>query len=97
MRVVIENRVEQTLRHLPDSDRAKVVHLIKAFEDEGIGTFRARSHVKLAGKGALGELYSVRATGRLRIICKYRLVDRTLVIEDIVSHDVLSKWASGSG
>jgi hypothetical protein len=97
MRVVIENRAEQTLRHLSDSDAAKIARVIDSLREESIQTFRARKEVRVLGRGALGHVYSFRATKRLRIICKYVPDDQALVVEDIVSHDVLNKWSSGSG
>ena len=93
MRLVIEDRVEQAFRHLQPSEADKVSRVLSLLEAE---TFEnLRSHFQIHKLSTPGEQVLVlRATPRLRILFKYG-EDQTLLIEDIVSHEVLEKFFGG--
>lgn len=93
MRLVIEDRVEQALRHLQPTEAKKVSRLLglleaKTFED-------LRSQFQIHPLSIPGEkVFVLKATPVLRILLKYG-EDQTLLIEDIVSHGVLENFFSG--
>jgi len=93
MRIIIEDRVEQALRHLNPVEAKKVARVLRQLQDEDFQNFRHRfiTH-KLSTPGE--QVFVLRATPRLRVLFKYR-DDQTLLIEDIVSHEVLEKFFGG--
>jgi mRNA-degrading endonuclease RelE of RelBE toxin-antitoxin system len=93
MRLLIEDRVEQALRHLQPSEAKKIEHVIFSLEAESFETFRHRFQIyKLSIPNE--QVFVLRATQRLRILFKYG-EDQTIIIEDIVSHETLEKHFSG--
>jgi len=93
MRLVIEDRVEQAFRHLQPSEAGKVARALSLLEAETFKNLRSHFQIhKLATPGE--EVFVLRATPKLRILFKYG-EDRTLLIEDIVSHKVLEKFFGG--
>lgn len=93
MRIFIEDRVEQAFRHLKPSEAEKVARVLSMLEVESFENLR--THFKIYKLSTPGEqVFVLRATPKLRILFKYG-EDQTLLIEDIVSHEVLEKFFSG--
>lgn len=97
MRVIVDKRVEQTLRHLLQREAARIFVFMEQLQEQSLEAFRARRDVELRGKGGLGELYSIRVTDKLRIICRWRPSEQELYIEDVVSRDVLDRYFTRGG
>lgn len=93
MRLIYEDRVEQAIRHLPLTEAKKVNRVLRQLETTPIKNLRLTFHInKLSSPGH--QAYVLRATPKLRILFKYE-EDQTIIIEDIVSRDVLEKfWVS---
>jgi mRNA-degrading endonuclease YafQ of YafQ-DinJ toxin-antitoxin module len=93
MRIIIEDRVEQAFRHLQPSEADKVAKILSLLEHESIQNLRSRFKIhKLSTPDE--NVFVIQATSKLRILFKYDK-DQTLLIEDIVSHDVLEKFFRG--
>lgn len=93
MRILIEDRVEQAFRHLQPSDAEKVARVLSMLDVESFENLRTHFQIhKLSTPGE--QVFVLRATPRLRILFKYG-EDQTLLIEDIVSHEVLEKFFGG--
>lgn len=93
MRLIIEDRVEQAFRHLRPLEAAKVSHVLDLLKNETFENLRSRFQIhKLSTPGE--QVFVLRATPRLRLLFKYG-EDQTLLIEDIVSHEVLEKFFGG--
>jgi len=93
MHLFIEERVEQAFRHLQPQEAEKVSRVLHALEQETFDNLRTHFQVhKLLVPGE--QVFVLRATPRLRILFKYG-EDQTLIVEDIVSHEVLEKFFSG--
>lgn len=93
MRILIEDRVGQAFRHLQPTDAAKVARVLSILEVESFENLRTHFQIhKLSTPGE--QVFVLRATPRLRILFKYG-EDQTLLIEDIVSHEVLEKFFGG--
>lgn len=90
MRILIEDRVEQAFRHLQPSEAEKVAEVLSMLELESFEILR--THFQIHELSTPGEqVFVLRATPKLRILFKYGK-DQTLLIEDIVSHEVLEKF-----
>ena len=93
MRIIIEDRVEQALRHLRPAEAKKIAHVLSMLEAESFEHLRTHYQIhKLLTPGE--QVFVLRATPRLRILFKYG-EDQTVVIEDIVSHEALEKFGGG--
>lgn len=93
MRLFIEDRVEQAFRHLQPSDAVKVARVFSMLEDETFENLRSRFKIhKLSTPGE--QVFMLRATPKLRILFKYG-EDQSLLIEDIVSREVLETFFDG--
>ena len=93
MRILIEDRVEQAFRHLQPAEADKVARVLSMLEVESFENLRTHFQIhKLSTPGE--QVFVLRATPRLRILFKYG-EDQTLLIEDIVSHEVLEKFFGG--
>lgn len=89
MDLLLEDRVEQAFRYLQPSDANHITKIIQALKQESFENLRTRFDIhKLSSPGE--QVFVLRATPRLRILFKYT-EDQTLVIEDIVSHEMLKK------
>lgn len=92
MRLVIEDRVEQAIRHLQPREASQVARALELLQYGNFEDLRSRFKIhKLKTPGEL--VFVLRATPKLRILFKYG-DDQTLLIEDIVSHDVLGNFFS---
>ncbi|MFM7572131.1 MAG: hypothetical protein ACKO4S_03180 [Snowella sp.] len=90
MDLLLEDRVEQAFRYLQPSDANHITKIIQALKQESFENLRTRFDIhKLSSPGE--QVFVLRATPRLRILFKYT-EDQTLVIEDIVSHEMLKKF-----
>ncbi|MFM7439211.1 MAG: hypothetical protein ACKO2V_11515 [Snowella sp.] len=90
MDLLLEDRVEQAFRYLQPSDANHITKIIQALIQESFENLRTRFDIhKLSSPGE--QVFVLRATPRLRILFKYT-EDQTLVIEDIVSHEMLKKF-----
>ena len=90
MHLLLEDRVEQAFRYLQPSDANHITKIIQALKQESFENLRTRFDIhKLSSPGE--QVFVLRATPRLRILFKYT-EDQTLVIEDIVSHEMLKKF-----
>lgn len=93
MRLIFENRVEQALRHLQPADANKISVVLNRLETENFESIH--SHFQIHKLVASSEqVFVLRVTPNLRIIFKYG-EDQTLLVEDIVSHEVLEKFFNG--
>ncbi len=93
MRIIIEDRVEQAFRHLQPMEAEKVARVLQKLESETFENLRSHFQInKLLTPSE--QVFVLRATPRLRILFKYG-EDQTLLIEDIVSHEVLEKFFGG--
>lgn len=93
MQLVIEDRVEQAFRHLQPSEADKVTSVLSRLKAETFENLRHHFSIhKLLIPGE--QVFVLRATPRLRILFKYG-ENQTLLIEDIVSHEVLEKFFGG--
>ncbi|MGO9260121.1 MAG: hypothetical protein ACLQU1_27980 [Bryobacteraceae bacterium] len=101
MQLIAQERVQQALRHLQPADEAKVMKALDHLQSMGPDGLRHSS--KTAKRAGTGEaLFVYKATPRLRILFRYKYKDEpstprdepTLIIEDIVSHDLLEKHFS---
>jgi hypothetical protein len=92
MRVMVDERVEQTLRHLSPREAARLNALIEHLKSQTFESFRARPDVQLRGQEGKGRFYAICATDRLRIICRWMPNERALYIEDVVSRNVLDRY-----
>jgi hypothetical protein len=104
MQLIAQERVQQALRHLQPADEAKVMKALDHLQSMGPDGLRHSSKTaKRAGPG--DALFVYKATPRLRILFRYKYKDDkdepstprdepTLIIEDIVSHDLLEKHFS---
>ena len=90
MNLLLEDRVEQAFRYLQPSDANHITKIIQDLKQESFENLRTRFDIhKLSSPGE--QVFVLRATPRLRILFKYT-EDQTLVIEDIVSHEMLKKF-----
>jgi mRNA-degrading endonuclease YafQ of YafQ-DinJ toxin-antitoxin module len=90
MDLLLEDRVEQAFRYLQPSDANHITKIIQALKQESFENLRTRFDIhKLSSPGE--QVFVLRATPRLRILFKYT-EDKNLVIEDIVSHEMLKKF-----
>jgi hypothetical protein len=90
MIVSLEERVEQAFRHLRPDEAKKVKEVLRTLEVESFETIRERFQIhKLVSPGE--QVFVLRATQRLRILFRYG-ERQELIIEDIVSHDILQKY-----
>ena len=90
MIIKIEDRVVQALRHLQPDDAKKVNNVLSELNDKTFAELRTDSNIhKLTG--IKEQVFVLRATSQLRILCKHRK-DQSLLIEDIVSHKGLEKF-----
>jgi hypothetical protein len=90
MDLLLEDRVEQAFRYLQANDAQHITKIIQALKQESFENLRKRFDIhKLSSPGE--QVFVLRATPRLRILFKYT-EDQTLVIEDIVSHEMLKKF-----
>lgn len=90
MDLLLEDRVEQAFRYLQPSDANHITKIIQALKQESFENLRTRFDIhKLSSPGE--QVFVLRATPRLRILFKYT-EDQTLVIEDIVSHEMLKNF-----
>lgn len=93
MRVIIEDRVEQAFRHMQPAEAEKVTRVLRALHEENFQDFRIRfPSYKLALPGQ--QVFVIRATPKWRILFNYG-DEQTLIIEDIVSHEILEKFFGG--
>src|SRR5262249_20238589 len=97
MRVMVDRRVEQTLRHLPQGQVVRTSEFMNELKEQSLETFRAHRDVRRLRGGGHGELYSIRVNKKLRIICRWIPEEQTLYIEDVVSADVLDRYFSRGG
>ena len=89
MKILIENRVEQAIRHLQQRDVKRVLQKIELLDqansNEEIKKFNAK---KLPIPDE--NLFMLRVTSKLRLIFRYG--DREeLIIEDLISNELLQK------
>ena len=90
MNLLLEDRVEQAVRYLQPPDAKHITKIIQALKQESLENLRKRFDIyPLSSPGE--QVFVLRATPRLRILFKYT-EDKTLVIEDIVSHEMLKKF-----
>lgn len=93
MHVLIEDRVEQAIRHLQPIEADKVIRVLRMLEEDSFENLRTHYRIhKLLTPGE--QVFVLRATPKLRILFKYG-DDQTLIIEDVVSHEVLEKFFGG--
>jgi len=94
MNLIVEERVQQALRHLQRADGAKVIQAfdrLQAMDLEGLR--HSNKTAKLAGPRP--DMFVYKATPRLRILFRYQHRNEpSLIIEDIVSHDLLERHFS---
>ena len=94
MRTLIEDRVEQALMLLRPNDAEKVNRVLSAMERENFEKLSERLKFKrLQTPGE--QVFIFEATPKLRMIVKYG-EDQTLVVEDIVSSELLAKVFAGN-
>ncbi|MDX1751422.1 MAG: hypothetical protein R3271_14020 [Methylophaga sp.] len=94
MQIIIEDRVDQAFRHLKPDEAKKVSSIFTKLKAENFENFK--SHFKIHKLSIPGEqVFVLRATPKLRVLFKYG-ENQTLVIEDIVSHEVLEKFFGGN-
>jgi mRNA-degrading endonuclease YafQ of YafQ-DinJ toxin-antitoxin module len=90
MDLLLEDRVEQAFRYLQPSDANHITKIIQALKQESFENLRTQFDIhKLSSPGE--QVFVLRATPRLRILFKYT-EDQALVIEDIVSHEMLKNF-----
>ena len=90
MNLLLEDRVEQAVRYLQPPDAKHITKIIEVLKQESLENLRKRFDIhKLSSPGE--QVFVLRATPRLRILFKYT-EDQTLVIEDIVSHEMLKNF-----
>lgn len=94
MRLTIEERVEHALRYLRPAEGAKVTHTLEELERTDFAHWREKFKVVKSQTSGVQPFFVIRVNPRLRIICRYG-EDETLIIEDIVTHEGLEKFASG--
>lgn len=94
MHTFIENRVEQAIRHLQPNEAERVTRVLRSLEQESFEKLKA--DFQLHPLQTPGEqVFALRATPKLRILVKYG-DDQTLIVEDIVSHELLTKLFGGA-
>jgi hypothetical protein len=95
MRLIIEDRVEQALRHLQPTDADRVNQALLQLEN--MNAKDLKSHPSIRMVPTTGEpVFVMRASLKLRVLFKYS-DDQTLLIEDIVSPQVLQKFGGRRG
>lgn len=93
MEILIEDRVEQALRHLQPKDAKKIASILDRLSVSSFDDLKSQFQIhKITIPGE--QVFVLRATPKLRILLKYR-ENQTLLIEDIVSHAALRKFLGG--
>lgn len=94
MELIIENRVKQALRYLKPATSQKVYVALSELENSE--TIADIKNLPLIRKVILKseQVFVYRVTKKLRILFKDN-GDQTLLIEDIVSSDVIAKFFKG--
>jgi len=90
MQLIIEDRVEQVCRHLQPHEVQEIESILttlKSINFENLSSIFTVRELNIPDE----NVYILRATPRLRILFKY-IGDQTLIIEDVVSHDVLKNF-----
>lgn len=96
MHVIVDDRVEQTLRHVPQHDAERIFKFMEQLENQNVAAFRAHRDVsRLRGKDR--DAFIIRVTRKLRIICRWIPQEQALYMEDVVSADVLDRYLARSG
>jgi len=91
--ISLHRRADSALRSLRSSDQARVNRALEFLLHLGrTNDLRALKVTKLKTKGQ--DLYSCRATDRLRVLFTYDSAG-DLSILDIVSHDAMKRYFSG--
>jgi len=89
MKIVLDDRAHTALRHLKDSDKARVLATIeqasKMLPEQFPGSLQTR---KIRDPAA--DVFVLRASPRFRIIFRYS-EEGGILIEDVVSHDLLER------
>jgi hypothetical protein len=60
MRVMVDKRVEQTLRHLSQREAARIFVFMEQLQEQSLEAFRARRDVELRGKGGRPGMIGLR-------------------------------------
>jgi hypothetical protein len=89
MQLILDERVEKALRHLAPREANRARDAMRVLEYQKPETVR-QLFPKLQSQGEPGQLFLLRVTPRLRAIFRYS-EDGSVVIEDLVSHDVLTR------
>lgn len=93
MRLLLEDRVEKAFRYLQPNEAEKVALVLNKLEAESFEDLKTHFQIhKLQTPEE--QVFVLRVTPRLRILFKYG-EEQTLVIEDIVSHEILEKFFKG--
>jgi len=90
MQLIIKDRVEQVCRHLQSHEVQEIESILttlKSINFENLSSIFTVRELNIPDE----NVYILRATPRLRILFKY-IGDQTLIIEDVVSHDVLKNF-----
>jgi hypothetical protein len=94
MHLIIEERVEHSLRYLRPTESEKVTRTFEELERTDFAHWREKFKVVKSQTSGVQPFFVIRVNPRLRIICRYG-ENETLIIEDIVTHEGLEKFASG--
>lgn len=93
--ISLHRRAESALRSLHSSDQARVYHVLELLLHRPCGPPDDEHALKVTRFKTKGqELYSVRATARLRVLFTYDPAGDVSIL-DIVSHDAMKRYFSG--
>jgi hypothetical protein len=90
LHLVLDERAETALRYLNDKERQRVLAKLQILEIHSPESVKAK-YPKLASQPGSAPHYLLRLTPKLRAIFRY-LGDNTVVVEDVVAHELLARF-----
>lgn len=90
LHLILDERAETALRYLSDKDRQRVLAHLRILEVHSPENVKAK-YPRLPSQPGLPPHYLLRLTPKLRAIFRYP-DDNTVVVEDVVAHELLARF-----